>query len=292
MMRVSSVVPVPICRYSSECNPIMTNPILPLLAIGLYWGVGALLWRGQRRGGTHGPARVGIYALALGAIVLHGALLYNGLIQPQGLNLGFTQAISLVAWAVAALFLAAALGRPIESLGMIIMPIAGLMLALEWLWPGQHWIATSITPLESAHIVVSLLAYSLLSIAVLQSLMLMLQERYLRAHQAGGFLRALPPIETMESLMFQMIAVGFGLLTLIVVSGIFFSEAVFGKPLRFTHHVVLSLIAWAVFAVLLIGHWRFGWRGRTALRWTLVGFSLLALAYFGSKFVLEILLDR
>ena len=270
----------------------MTNPILPLLATGLYWGVGALLWRGQRRGGTHGPARGGIYALALGAIVLHGALLYGDLFQPQGLNLGFTQAISLVAWAVAALFLVAALTRPIESLGTIIMPGVGLMLMLAWLWPGQHWIAIKKTPLEPAHIIISLLAYSLLSIAVLQSVMLMLQERYLRAHHAGGFLSTLPPLETMERLMFQMIAVGFALLTIAVISGVFFSEAVFGQPLRFTHHVVLSLIAWAVFAVLLIGHWRFGWRGRSAVRWTLAGFSLLALAYFGSKFVLEVILSR
>jgi len=270
----------------------MTNPLLPLLAIGLYWSVGALLWRGQRRGGTHGPARLGVYALALGAIVLHGALLYGDLFQAQGLNLGFTLAISLVAWSVATLFLAAALTRPIESLGVIIMPGAGLMLALEWLWPGQHWIAIENTPLEAAHIVISLLAYSLLSIAVLQSVMLLLQERYLRAHRAGGFLSTLPPLEAMERLMFRMIAVGFALLTITVISGVFFSEAIFGQPLRFTHHVVLSLLAWAVFAVLLIGRWRLGWRGRQAVRWTLAGFSLLALAYFGSKFVLEVLLHR
>ncbi len=270
----------------------MTNSVLPLLAIALYGGVGALLWRGQRRGGTHGPARVGIYALALGAIVLHGALLYDDLFQPQGFNLGFSQAISLVAWAVAALFLAATLTRPIESLGTIIMPGAGLMLMLAWLWPGQHWIAIKNSLLEPAHIVISLLAYSLLSIAALQSVMLMLQERYLRAHRAGGFLSTLPPLETMERLMFQMLAVGFALLTVIVISGVFFSEVVFGKPLRFTHHVVLSLIAWAVFAVLLIGHWRFGWRGRPAIYWTLGGFALLLLAYFGSKFVLEVILGR
>jgi len=270
----------------------MTNPIVYLLAVGLYAGVGMLFWGSLRRGGTRGAARLGLFTLAFGALLLHAALLYNGLIQPQGLNLGLTQAVSLVAWAVAALFLAAVLGRPIESLGMIIMPLAGLMLAVEWLWPGQQRIAIMNTPIESVHIVVSLLAYSLLSIAVLQSLMLMLQEHYLRAHHAGGFMRALPPLETMETLMFQMIAVGFGLLTLTVISGVFFSEAVFGKPLRLTHHVVLSLIAWAVFAALLIGRWRFGWRGRHAMRWTLVGFTLLALAYFGSKFVLEVILGR
>ena len=105
-------------------------------------------------------------------------------------------------------------------------------------------------------------------------------------------MRTLPPMQTMEQLMFQLIALGFFLLTLTLISGIFFSEALFGKPLVFTHHIVLSLFAWLAFAILLIGRWRFGWRGRNAIRWTLGAFGLLVLAYFGSKFVLEILLHR
>jgi ABC-type uncharacterized transport system permease subunit len=73
---------------------------------------------------------------------------------------------------------------------------------------------------------------------------------------------------------------------------VFFSEQFFGKPFSFTHHIVLAVSAWIVFAVLLYGRWRLGWRGRTAIRWTLGGFLLLVLAYFGSKFVLEVLLGR
>jgi ABC-type uncharacterized transport system permease subunit len=122
--------------------------------------------------------------------------------------------------------------------------------------------------------------------------MLSIQERQLRHKQPGGFMRTLPPMQTMEQLMFQLITLGFALLTLTVISGIFFSEAVFGKPLMFTHHIVLSIFAWLAFAILLVGRWRFGWRGRNAIRWTVSGFTLLALAYFGSKFVLEILLGR
>ena len=111
----------------------------------------------------------------------------------------------------------------------------------------------------------------------------------MRQHQPGGYVRALPPMETMESLMFLMIFSGFSLLTLTLVSGVLFSEAVFGKPLQFTHHTVLSIAAWFVFGILLLGHWKLGWRGRTAIPWTLLGFVLLVLAYFGSKFVFEVL---
>lgn len=92
--------------------------------------------------------------------------------------------------------------------------------------------------------------------------------------------------------MFQLIVAGFLLLTGTVVSGLFFSEQVFGRPLRLNHHTVLAIVAWLVYGVLLVGRWRLGWRGRTAVRWTVTGFVLLVLGYFGSKFVLEVVLGR
>ncbi len=271
----------------------MTNPLMNLLAAVLYLSVGVLLWLGLRRPGTASRgARLGVFALAVGAVLAHAAILYAGLLHEGGLDLGLTNAISLVAWAVAVLFLLATLSRPIESLGIFIMPTAAVTVVLDWLLPRGHLLVSTVTPMQSAHIVISLLAYSLLSIAVLQSLVLGLQEKHLRGRQPSRLMRALPPLETMESLMFQMVTLGFILLTLTLISGVFFSEQLFGKPLEFTHHIVLSIFAWIVFGILLLGHWRFGWRGRTAISWTLGGFVLLALAYFGSKFVLEIILHR
>jgi ABC-type uncharacterized transport system permease subunit len=271
---------------------IMTSVLYPILAAVLYVCAAGLLWRGLSAGKPLlGGARTGVLVLAAGALALHAALLYSDLFQ-GGLNLGLTSAASLVAWAVTLLFLAAVLFQPIESLGVLILPVAAATLLLEWLWPMRHLTLPGASPVQAAHIVISLLAYSLLSIAVVQSLVLSLQERALHRRQAGGFLRNLPPLETMEHLLFRMIAVGFILLTLTLVSGVFFSDELFGKPLRFTHHIVLSIIAWAVFGMLLVGRRLYGWRGRTAVRWTLAGFTLLVLGYFGSKFVLEVLLGR
>jgi ABC-type uncharacterized transport system permease subunit len=270
----------------------MISALLTIPAAALYLSAAGLLWRGLRSGSPlRGGARTGLFALAAGALVLHAALLYGDLFQ-GGLNLGLTSAASLVAWAVTLLFLAAVLFQPIESLGVLILPVAAATLLLEWLWPTRHLALPGASPVQAAHIVISLIAYSLLSIAVVQGLVLGLQERALHRRAAGGFLRSLPPLETMEHLLFRMIAVGFVLLTLTLVSGVFFSEELFGKPLRFTHHTVLSIIAWAIFGVLLAGRRLYGWRGRTAVRWTLAGFTLLVLGYFGSKFVLEILLGR
>ena len=279
-------------RSDHACQPIMTKTLLTLLAVILYLSASGLLWRGLRTGPrVGGSVRLGIFVLAAGAIVLHAALLYPDLFQGQ-LNLGITNAASLVSWAVALLFLLAALYQPIESLGSVILPVAATTILVEWLWPSRYLALPGASPIQAAHIVVSLIAYSLLSIAVVQSLALGLQERALHRRHTGGALRNLPPLETMEHLLFRMITVGFVLLTLTLVSGVFFSEQLFGRPLRFTHHIVLSIIAWGVFGTLLFGRSMYGWRGRTAVRWTLAGFILLVLAYFGSKFVLEILLRR
>ena len=140
------------------------------------------------------------------------------------------------------------------------------------------------------HILIAILAYSLLALAAVQAVLLAIQDYRLRHRQPGGFLRGIPPLTTMESLLFQMIGAGFILLSVTLLSGFFFLEDLFAQHL--VHKTALSLIAWCVFAVLLWGRWRFGWRGRTAIRWTLSGFGFLALAFFGSKLVLELILRR
>lgn len=272
---------------------IMTKSLLALPALTLYISAAALLWRGQRLGTSRtGAGRLGVLALAAGALLLHGAILYVDLTRGD-LNLGITHSAALIAWAVTALFLLAVLLEPVDSLGIVILPLSAVSVFIAWQWPGAtSTVLSNATPAQASHIIISMLAYSLLSVAVVQGLVLALQERALHRRQAGGFLRNLPPLETMERLLFRMITVGFLLLTLTLVSGVFFSEELFGKPLRFTHHIVLSIVAWVVFGTLLVGRWRLGWRGRTAVRLTLAGFVLLVLGYFGTKFVLEVLLNR
>lgn len=269
-----------------------TNPVMNFLALALYLSVGLLLGLRLARGeAVTGNAKIGIFALGLGAVVLHATLLYTRLWLDTGLNLALTPAISLVAGVIATLYLFTSLIRPVDNLGILIMPVAGLTVMVEWLWPG-HMSLPLTSNVSAAHIIVSILAYGLLCLATVQSLMLLMQERHLRGRHPGGFIRALPPMQTMESVMFQMIGFGFALLTLTLVSGVFFSEAIFGQAIKFTHHMILAVLAWVVYAVLLVGRWRLGWRGRPAIHLTLGGFALLLLAYFGSKFVLEVLLKR
>jgi len=235
-------------------------------------------------GGSH----TALAATALPALLLHGILLYQLVATAAGLDLGVLSVASLIAWAIVALLLVALLVRPIEDLGIFVLPLAAITVALSLTgWDD----APPPIPYGSGmqvHIATSVLAYGLLSIAAFQSLVLAFQERRLRHKRPGGVLRALPPLQSQETLLFQLVGLGFVLLSLSLATGFMFVDDMLTQHLA--HKTILSVIAWLVFAVLLWGRWRYGWRGRTAIRWSLAGFVMLALAYFGSKFVLEILL--
>jgi ABC-type uncharacterized transport system permease subunit len=138
------------------------------------------------------------------------------------------------------------------------------------------------------HILISVISYSLLTLAALQAILLAIQNQQLRNRHPGGFVRAMPPLETMECLLFRLIGIGFLLLSISLLSAVPYTQNLVEQHL--IHKTVLSITAWVVFAILLWGRWRFGWRGRTAIRWTLGGFAVLMLAYFGSKLVLELII--
>ncbi len=288
---------VELCHHAlgerSRNMDIMNDSLLNSLTASLYIVAGLVLWRRLMRGKVStGAMRFTIIAVGFIAALLHALILHGDLWLKNGLNLALTNAASLTAWAVAVLYLLATLYKRIDNLGIVIMPLAALAVVAAWIWPGTHVVLPRGTTAQSTHIIVSVLAYGLLSLSAVQSLLLLAQEGQLKQRQSSAFMRALPPLQTMEQLMFQLMGLGFVLLTLTLISGAFFSEQLFGQPLRFTHHVILSVFAWIVFAVLLLGHWRFGWRGRPAIHWTLGGFALLLLAYFGSKLVLEVILGR
>jgi len=126
-----------------------------------------------------------------------------------------------------------------------------------------------------------------LAIASLLALMLWFQERALRNRKIHGWLRALPPLVHLETLLFRTVGVGFILLTFVLVTGMLFVDNMMAQHLW--HKTVLSVLSWLVFGGLLLGRWRYGWRGPRAVRLTLIAMTLLLLAYFGSRAVLEIL---
>ncbi|MCK4950962.1 MAG: cytochrome c biogenesis protein CcsA [Gammaproteobacteria bacterium] len=267
----------------------MSHYIINILSVSLYLVTAILLaTRLAKTSKGQTQPKTSILILGLSAVILHSSLLYNQIIGPEGINLGIFNALSLISGLMALLLLVASFTKPVENLGIALLPLAAINIMLEISFPSSHIISGSWQ--LQAHILISIIAYSLLSIAMVQAILLAIQDQHLRNRKPGGFIQALPPLKTMESLLFQMIGIGFILLTIGLIIGTLFIEDIFAEHLA--HKTILSIIAWVLFAILLWGRIKFGWRGRTAIRWTLGGFFTLMLAYFGSKFVLELILGR
>ena len=223
------------------------------------------------------------------ACLIHALHLYPQTFTSQGLNLTFYNAVSLVLFIISALILILSITKNHEYLGLFLFPIVIVSIALTIIKP-EITIATSSLHGLQAHILFSLFAFSVLTISAIQSILLFNQDRHLRNAELEGITRALPPLHETEKFMFQTITIGFVLLSIALLTGFLFLENMFEQHIA--HKTILSILAWLLFAVLLWGRWKFGWRGQTAIRWTLGGFAFLILAYLGSKFVQEILLNR
>ncbi|MCW8830883.1 MAG: cytochrome c biogenesis protein CcsA [Gammaproteobacteria bacterium] len=222
------------------------------------------------------------------ALSAHIFILYSTMISPVGINFSFYSSLSLISASIALLTLLSSVRHPIEIMGIIVLPIAAATIIIDTLQSTSNVIITGSSNGLLFHIISSIIAYSILGLAAVHAVVLSIQNRFLHRHQPGGFIRFLPPLKTMESLLFEIIIIGFVGLSISLASGFIFLENIFAQHL--VHKTTLSMFAWIVFAILLFGHWFIGWRGRTAVRWTLGGFFSLMLAYFGSKFVLEVLL--
>jgi len=225
--------------------------------------------------------------IAAAALLLHTLITYQRSGLPEALNLPFFTAFSVTMLTIVLIQLLMCLTRPADYLGLLIYPIAAIGLLASELFAAP---AEALPQHLQLHILLSITAYAVLAVAAAQAILVSVQRHYLQRHQPRGFIRALPALTSMESLLFTLLSVGFSLLTLSLLSGFLFLEDMFAQQV--VHKTVLACIAWIIFAVLLLGRWRFGWRGKRAVRWTLAGFALLLVAYFGSKLVLELILQR
>jgi ABC-type uncharacterized transport system permease subunit len=274
--------------------------ILPhLVCAALYAAVAVLLYR--RLSGEDKPGRQlstlhrelsTLHWATLAPLLLHTWLLYRMVFAPDGIYLGVGTSISAIIWLTVVIYWLGSFFHRLHGLQVLILGAAAALVLLPALLPSTRPLSHTDLAAFRLHLLISLLSYSLFTIASLQALMLALLERRLHGGALPAYLQSLPPLLTMERLLFRLITAGFLLLTLTLASGMLFSEELFGRPLQFTHKVIFGVLAWFIFAALLAGRQLYGWRGRVALRWTLAGFLTLILAYIGSKFVLEVILKR
>ena len=233
-------------------------------------------------------------------LVIHGVQLHDSVFTPQGFVFGFAQDLSLIAWVGLAFYWFQSWFLPISSLRWMALMFALICALLPSIFPGTLLSPKAVSdPWFKGHFVVATVSVGLLSLAAMHAMLMSVQDRALHRQLAiipngrlAHWLEDLPPLMTMESLLFNLLYVGFTLLSLTVFSGLLFSQTLFGKPLMFDHKTIFALVSWFLFAGLLIARWRVGLRGRAAIRWVLSAYTALLLAYVGSRFVVEVILQR
>ncbi len=260
--------------------------IFGLAAIALYLTVALKTSEIARAAPRYAPRPI-TAVLAFAAITAHALALYPMMVTTGGINLGIFSAASLVAWLIATIVVIATLRAPVASLAVVILPFTAIIVGVSLLFSDQR-VLQHLPGGLALHIGLSLIAYSLFAIATLQAMYLSFAARRLKSH--APVLRFLPPLATMEQLMFQLTGIAFVLLSMGLIIGVPYIHDVRAQHLG--HKIVFSALAWLTFAVLIIGRYQWHWRGRRAVKFLITGFVMLALGFFGSKFVLELVLHR
>ena len=267
--------------------------LIPYLVVAfIYFAVAFDYWRTAKVVSTAehtSSLKLHTAMIALG-LLLHGGLLYRDIFAIGGFNFGLFYALSAILWLTALIYWLSNLKHKIDSLQAFVLPPAALFVLLSAITIQDYVVPHTEASWFMAHVGVAILAYSLFTFAAMHASLMAIAERTLHNKSTWVKLPSFPPLMVMESLLFKVIGIGFVLLTLTLISGMLFSEQIFDRPLQFNHKVVFSIASWLIYGWLLIGRFKYGWRGKTAIRWTLSGFGLLLLSYIGSKFVLEVLL--
>ncbi len=264
----------------------MGTTIIAFTAVILY-GAGTLLLALRIRSGTGSAGWLAILAGILG-VAAHLTFAARFMILSDGINLSVLVAGTAITALLAGLVLLLSLRYPVQPLLLIAYPLAlASILTKLAFYTGPRVIDESNLGML-LHVMLAITAFSFLALAAIQAVLLYFQHHHLKAHHSGFLVRILPPLETMESLLFGLIHVGVAVLTLAIITGAVFVQDLFGQQLA--HKTVFTLLAWLVFAALILGHQIRGWRGAVASRWTLAGCLLLTLGYFGSRLVIDVIL--
>ncbi|HUG59806.1 MAG TPA: cytochrome c biogenesis protein CcsA [Candidimonas sp.] len=274
--------------------------VFHLLAALAYAVLAISLWRPLTKGGSQvATGKVRRVCLA-SAIVLHGIALSLTILPEHSLHLSWVLALSAAIWLGMVIFWLENLVMRLDGLLLILLPAATVAAFLAAIFPQSHIVAHADNDWLRVHLLIALTAYGLITIAALQAMLMTALDRQLHRpiEQAanrniiGRALDTMPPLLLQEGLLFRLIGIGFTVLTLTVITGAIVSLRISSELVPMDHKTIFTLLSWFTFGILLLGRYIRGWRGRLALRWTLVGFAFLLLSYTGSRFVLDVILQR
>jgi ABC-type uncharacterized transport system permease subunit len=280
--------------------PIVIHAIASAAYAALAWHLWRSRWRAAPAGGAHSDLNAAERLAILAPLGVHAWLLAQGIFGASELRFGFAFALSAMLWLAVLIYWLESLFFSLLGMQPLVLGAAAVGVLLPAWFPGRL-IADATSTDFKIHLALALIAYSVFTIAVLHAVLMALADRLLHRKGAGEAARgdplhgpaaSLPPLLTIERMFFRLVGAAFVLLTATLATGMALSESMFGRAMRLNHETVFAVMAWLTFAVLLWGRLVRGWRGRTALRWTVSGFVALMLAYPGSRFVLEVLLHR
>ncbi|ETD67729.1 hypothetical protein V757_10950 [Pelistega indica] len=276
--------------------------VLHYLAALAYLGLGISIWWAlyQKKPLTKRPLMVSI--ILFGLIIVQGFAIHLGMLADGMIRINWTLGLSFTLWLGLMIYWVESNFIRLTGFLLLLLPIGFIICLLAAIFPiSEH--STSITVYNNTfmvHLVISLFAYSLIALSALQALIMTGLDNYLHRPQnfsdtnslVSRILDAQPPLMVQERLLFRLIWIGFTLLSLSILSGMYVSIDLTGQLLPHDHKTFFTLISWLIFGILLFGRMMWGWRGRIALRWTMLGFGLLMLAYTGTRFIFEELITK
>jgi ABC-type uncharacterized transport system permease subunit len=299
--------------------------VLYALTVLLYGGLAVAGWRAHRQEAL-GPVLAGMPSampcapvtnarpskasgmssmgrgLLFVALLVHGVLLHATIFPQNAMVFGFAFALSAMFWLGAGIYWIESFFFPLDGLRLLVLPLACAASVMPLLFGGVRVLSYSAAPMFKLHFLIANMAYGLFAVAALHAILMLMVEKRLQnmrgneRHASNGWLSSwldtLPPLLTLEKLLFRLIAAGFVLLTLTLLSGVAFNEQLVDRAFKLDHKTVFAILSWVMFGALLTARQVSGWRGRAALRWVLASFVALLLAYVGSRFVFEVLLHR
>jgi ABC-type uncharacterized transport system permease subunit len=237
---------------------------------------------------SEGPKETISRGLASVGALLHLGYIYASISAGDGQNMSMSNVLSLVAWLMTVSMLLSSFHIKNTILLPVVYGFSAIALLIGISLPDTYRVYIDLNPSLVIHITLSLFAYGALMIALLYAMQVTYINSQLKDKKTAILHSSLPPLMTVESILIKLLTTGTVLLLVAVVTGMFFTDNMFDK--QHIHKTVLTLIALAIYAVTLLGNWRFGWRGRTLLVSAGLGSLFLTLAYFGSRFVREVLL--